>query len=529
MQPDSTSPSTGTEDGSRLGRRAEFAVVWGACLIAALRVFVFAAAFPFFSNIDEQAHFDLVLRYVHGGAPTGIAPFSGETAEYIALYSSPEYIVGPEKFPGGKIPPPTWMMPRELASVRFQGLASLWRSQANHEAPGSPLYHPAAALWWRIGKACGLEGGFLLYWLRFLNVFFGAGLVWLGYWAARLVFTGRSFPRLAVALLLAFYPQDIFYSIQSDVFSPALFGLAFIGLIKLWRAEMPGVGLAVFTGAAIAGAALVKATNLPLLAVSALAVLGKAWQLARAGKLRASFPALGLLALCALLPVGAWMLWNQHTFGDLTATAQKTRAMGWTPKPLSQWWPHPLFSLHGQKEFWGELLASFWRGEFCWRSQRLASPLADTFYCVSSLVFLAANLPALVRRKPGVARPERAVLWMAMGSFVAVAAFLALSSIAFDFGQCEYPSREHPFFTSGRLMAGALIPFLLLYARGLDRLLGWRGNRWAWPAGLAAILVLITVSELAVNRPAFSSLYNFFHLPPFRAAAANVPALYLRP
>jgi hypothetical protein len=497
--------------------------------MAALRVFVFSAAFPFFNNVDEQYHFDLVLRHARAGASRPLAPVSPEAAEYIAVYESPEYYMAPEDFREGVVLPPVWILPRDAALARFKGFESLWQSRINHEGVNPPLYYFVAGLWWRIGEMCGMEGGHLLYWVRFLNVFIAAGLVWLGYGAARLVFPGPWFPRLAVAVLLAFYPQDLFYSIQSDVFSPLLFGLAFIGLIKQWRDETPTVVLAVFTGLAIAGTTLVKATNLPLLAVSFLAVLSKIRQLSKAEKLRPALPSLGLLGVCVLLPVAGWMLWNYHHLGDFTGTTQKIRLMQWTRKPLNQWWPHPLFTWHGQKEFFGELLASFWRGEFRWNRHLLASPLADAFYGLSSLALIAANFPSLFRRNGGAPPLQRPVLWMALGSFVAVIAFQALSSMAFDFGPCEYPSRAHPLFTSGRLMSGALIPFLLLYARGLDKMLGWRGHAWLPLAVLASIVLLITISEIQLTLPVFSSPYNFFHLVPLRTATKNVPTLYLYP
>ena len=31
------------------------------CLFAAIHVFIFSTAFPFFNNVDEEAHFDLVV------------------------------------------------------------------------------------------------------------------------------------------------------------------------------------------------------------------------------------------------------------------------------------------------------------------------------------------------------------------------------------------------------------------------------------------------------------------------------------
>ena len=45
---------------------------------------------------------------------------------------------------------------------------------------------------------------------------------------------------------------------------------------------------------------------------------------------------------------------------------------------------------------------------------------------------------------------------------------LALLSIQFDFGNCINPSREHPYFTSGRLLSGALIPFAVVYVYGVS-------------------------------------------------------------
>src|SRR2546430_15671587 len=39
------------------------------CAIGALRVFIFSAAFPFFNNVDEQAHVDLVMKYARGHVP----------------------------------------------------------------------------------------------------------------------------------------------------------------------------------------------------------------------------------------------------------------------------------------------------------------------------------------------------------------------------------------------------------------------------------------------------------------------------
>ena len=66
----------------------------------------------------------------------------------------------------------------ENVHQRLLAMETIWRAQPNHESLQPPLYYALAGLWWRIGKECGLHDGFLLYWIRFLNVFIIAALVW---------------------------------------------------------------------------------------------------------------------------------------------------------------------------------------------------------------------------------------------------------------------------------------------------------------------------------------------------------------
>ena len=62
------------------------------CLLAAIHVFIFSAAFPFFNNVDEQAHFDLVVKYSHGHIPRRLEPMSAESAQYIVAYGTLEFL-----------------------------------------------------------------------------------------------------------------------------------------------------------------------------------------------------------------------------------------------------------------------------------------------------------------------------------------------------------------------------------------------------------------------------------------------------
>jgi hypothetical protein len=481
------------------------------CLLAAVHVFIFSAAFPFFNNVDEQIHFDLAIKYSQGHVPRGLEPVSADAVHYIVLYGSPEFVGIPASQPGGTFPPPPWTQPLEKIRSALVEKTAAWQSVTNYETSQPPVYYALAAGWWNFGKAIGLHDGFLLYWLRFLNVIFIAALVWLGFAAARLVFPGQVFLRLGVPALIAFLPQTAFYSVQNDALLPLCFGAAFIGLVKILRAEIPGIRLGIFTGLALAAAFLTKISSLPLLAVAAAAIFFKAAPLAHAGKFRAALPSLAALALCAALPMAAWLAWCKINFGDFTGTAAKIEFLGWTHKPFAEWWPHPIFTPHGLWTFLSGLLATFWQGEFLWHRQPLAFPLTDGVYSVASLFFVGLALPHLLPQSKTATPPQQQALRLGFGCFAFAVAFLGLLSVIYDFHDCFYPSREHPYFTSGRLMLGALIPFLLLFVSGLDRALS-QFRPAAKFTVLALILLLMLGSEIAVDWPVFANPYNWFHL-----------------
>jgi hypothetical protein len=352
----------------------------------------------------------------------------------------------------------------------------------------------------------------LLYWVRFLNIFFVVALVWLGYVAAQMIFPENLFLKVGVPALLAFFPQTAFYSIQNDVLSPLCFGAAFICLVRWLRADAPGVWLGTATGLALAATYLTKISNLPLLAVSGAVVLFKISRLAKAGKLRAAFPALAALALCAGLPIGGWLAWTKCHFGDFTGTTAKIQFLGWTHKSFGEWWQHPIFTPHGLWTFVSGLMATFWQGEFLWHRQPLASPVVDTVYAISSVCFVGVAVVALLSRSTGVTGPQRQALWFGFGSFLAAVAFLGFLSIIYNFQDCFYPSGAHPYFTSDRLMLGALIPFLLLYLYGLDRVSCRVKNRWVRPLVLAGMILFMLISETLIDWRLFPNAYNWFHM-----------------
>ncbi len=487
-------------------------MVWLLCGVAAIHVFIFAAAFPFFNNVDEQFQYDLAVKYSQGHLPPRLESFSAESAFYFTLYATPEYFESPADQPGGRFPPPPWTQSADKIRQDLAAGVPLWQKiMVNYECSQAPLYYAVAGLWWRAGQWLGIEGGDLLYWLHFLNIFFVAPLVWLGWLTARSIFPENLFLRLGVPALLAFFPQSAFYAVQNDVLSPLCFGVAFIGLINFLRAEIPGARLGIFTGLALAAVLLTKMTNLPLIAVAAAVVLLKIRRLSVAGKFRAALPSVISLALCAGLPMGIWAAWCKYNFGDFTGTAAKIHYLHWTHKPLGEWWLHPIFTPHGWWTFASELTGTFWQGEISWHRAPLVPLFLKAVCTILSFGFVGIALAALRPRSVAATQPQREALWAGFWSFAGLAALFAFLSISYDFHDCPYPSREHPYFTSGRLMLGALIPFLLLFVFGMDCALKKFGGRAKFLA-LAGLVLFMLISEIATDWPVFPSQYNWFHM-----------------
>src|SRR5438552_4148382 len=375
--------------------RNESVLILLLCVAAAIRVLIFSAAFPFFSNIDEDLHFDLVTQYSHARLPQSFARLQEETLNWIVPYASPEFLFTADRFP---------------------------------------------------------EGTFL---------------------------------------------------------SPVCFGALFLCGLQWLRTNRPTFLLSALTGLAIAATYLTKLSNLPLVVMALVAIIAKLAPSIRQ-KSKTTLLAFVTLILCAAIPIGSWIVWTKYQFGDLTGSATKITLLGWTHKPFVGWWHHPIFTLRGFWVFWWNLIASFWRGEVKWHGQLLNCPVADDFYTISTLVLLGAALLGL-RKKAGLSTFERQAIAIAALSFIAAVGFLALLSIQFDFGNCINPSRAHPYFTSGRLLSGALIPFALFYVYGISWIL--RRINSALPILVLGILLLFVItSEIKINRAAFESEHNWFHL-----------------
>jgi hypothetical protein len=153
-------------------------------------------------------------------------------------------------------------------------------------------------------------------------------------------------------------------------------------------------------------------------------------------------------------------------------------------------------------------MTAFWRGEVSWHGQPLHWGVADGFYAISTLILVAAAIVGLWKRS-GLTAFQRQAIGSAFLVFLVGVAFLALLSIQFDFGNCINPSRAHPYFTSGRLLSGALIPFAVVYVYGIALMCGRISS--GLPV-VALVVAFVTASEIWVNRSVFASEHNWFHL-----------------
>lgn len=495
-------------------RNREAVVVVGLCLLAALRVFVFSAAYPLFNNVDEESHVDLVLRYALGDWPRQAdEPFRADSGKLFALYGTREYLVSPEEFPDGKIPPPPWSKGLEQARRDTAWGGRVWSERINHEAHSPPVYYLVAGAWYRIGGGLGLDEGGRLYWIRFLNVPLAMLLVWIGYRFAREAAPGRRDLRIGVPLMLALMPQDVFYTVNSDVLSPVLVGAAALMLWRWYRSDAAVPLRAIALGLLVAASFLVKFTNAPIALILAAAAALKLRRLSRAGARPALLASSATPCIAAALPVAAFFARNWFRLGDLTGTASKVDALGWSLQAPGKILLHPIFSFSGLWTFWGGVMETFWRGELTWHLEHVGMPAVDAFLSVSTLVLLLAAAAELVRRRgelTGAERSIEAISWAAVGLSLAG---LAALSVAFDFGTSHYPSAENPYFTSGRLILGVAVPFVYLYVRGLAALV----RPWAGTTGALAMLVLVGlglgIQEIVLNAHLLSNPYNYFHLP----------------
>jgi hypothetical protein len=496
-----------TRGGREVSDRERLAVLLLAVL-AALRVFLFASAFPFFTNVDEQKHVDTVMKYARGYLPRPETDaYERETGHLLAIYGSPEYLL--DEADRAETPAPVWKRPSGAMLARIERSERFLAARANKEAYQPPVYYATAGAWMRLGRTLGIEGGYLLYWVRALNPLATFLLVFSSALFLRRLAPDDPFLRLGLPALLCVFPQDSVYYVTRDAFSPLFGALCFFFALDIARDPQRSLGYYGGVGALAAAASLAKFTNLAALPVLAVATLFAARNAATPADRR------GLLLMwgVALAPLAFWLIRNQILFGDPTATALKIERLGWGRKPVAEWLDHPLFGFGGIAFFVSELVPTFWRGELAWYQRTLVSPAADRFYQLSTALFLSLAAVGVWR---GRDREQRRLDACAFLMLVSGVALLGLLSLMYEFTETSNPPASRPFFVQGRLISAAMAPFLLLYLRGIQvatsPLVGIARPLAAWTCVAVAIAV-IAASEAALSAPVFASEYNWFHLP----------------
>lgn len=65
----------------------------------------------------------------------------------------------------------------------------------------------------------------------------------------------------------------------------------------------------------------------------------------------------------------------------------------------------------------------------------------------------------------------------------------------------------------GRLILGALVPFMIMYLSGLESLLDWLRLSFLRLPLLIILVDVMAVAEIVYSLDVFASQYNWFHLP----------------
>jgi len=484
------------------------------CIFAAIRLAFFNAAFPFFNNVDENQHVDMVVKYARGeGWLPKTDRFDKLTARWIVLYGSPEYLNSREKLEKVQPLTPLWRLKQKSGAKQvIEKKTAVWEKSVNHDVYAPPLYYTLMGIWYHTGKLIGLNQDSLLYWLKASNIIFYTLLILV---SAKLL--GHIFPanpdlRKSILLMLAVFPQDVFYSINSDIPSALLVPLIFLIIIQPHN-NLGSCRRTVFLAITLSALVLTKLSNLPAFGILLLTALWRLFRHTYRVKNGVFSKQLLLLISISFLPLIVWGIRNHMLAQDILATSHKVNFLGWHTKTLHQMLDHPIITFGGFYVFIGDMLKTFWRGEFVWHLKRIASKPMDYFFMVSSIIFCSITMIGHLGRQQTENMDKYRIIFFGCALLISsYLFFLCALSMRYDFGNSAYPSSVYPYFTSGRLMIGSLFPFLVLYMTGLWSFLeriGLSERLFQITVGLASIVV---VNEIFITLPALRSPFNLFHI-----------------
>ncbi len=499
--------------------RAERWCVGALAVFAALRLLALAWTFPVFNNIDEILHYDVIFKYGQGRLPEpDDFPMDPLIVRTFLLWGSPEY--GSQD----AVPlEPAGVRPGAVRTPEFQAALARFRNYSHQQNVQPPVYYTLAAIWWRLGRACGLQDPLLAYWTRALGAVFAFMLVLVSYRILQRTHADDSLVRVGVPLLLAVYPQDAWFSLTNDTLSPLLFTVSFGFLCSLRTTGEIAPRRLLLGGLAMALTFLVKYTNLGIVVVALAAWLLR-WRETSHGRSLSAGHGEWLRAAvfwgAAAVPVAAWFGRNLVVMGDPTGMSVMTEWAGTSFKPPGQLFDHPIFGLDGAAHFFSLLAASFWRGEYFWHGARLSHAGVDLLYQIGTLVAVGAAALRLAMAS-GSNRARRAETLALLAVAAAILTLVGLS-ITQEFPEGGVVSNREPYIFFGRYVTGVTVPFLILFARGVGVLGGSFPERFRSPASwglLFAVAATALVSEAMLTAPVLASPFNAFGLLPDGSAS----------
>lgn len=434
---------------------------------------------------------------------------STEALRNFFYFASPEYLARARDLPKGEFDPPTYSFPAGIRERSMQKYVA--SSLPNIEEYSPPLYYLIAGKWLVFGKLIGLRDAGLLYWTRFLNIPLYVAIVILAYFLGRILPYRDSAMAFGVPLLVAFMPQDVFYSLNSDLLTPIPSGIAFLLMVRIALGKNSSWMHYAALGLSISAALLTKLANIPLLFMTAVLLIVQVVRYGRTAISKRSIAAACAFCTCLVIPVCLWVVHNHLTIGDWTGTGHKIELLGWKYKPLSDLLPHPVFSLSGLSYFLDEIFTQFWRGEFVWQLDPLGIGFVDSIYSLSTIFLLLTACFILIRMQGSSG--EKTTVFVSLAGIALALCYMALLSMMFDFGDCIYPSTAKPFFTSGRLILCVMFPILFCFTWSIDRIATRFTGKFRGIFFVLALCALMTLSEAYLIIEPLGSAYNFFHVP----------------
>ena len=334
-----------------------------------------------------------------------------------------------------------------------------------------------------------------LFALRLVSLMLGAGVIWLAYSTARLLFPEAEWVAWSTAVFIAFIPQHVamLASVNNDSLSELLIALLLYltlrwvtraGIRKQGDDRLWLIGLGVVLGLGF----LTKATVYLMAPLLAVVLLWQYW-----GTWQRLFQAAVLLFVPAFLLGAIWWVRNVMVYGGLDVLGKAAHDSVVIGQPRTVEWVSR-YGLSGTIErFLQTTFNSFW-GQFGWMAVPMNQPRAIylllLILCVTAVLglllyrFTTTQLPVQFRSRLPVV-----ILWL-----------LFLLTLAIHVGY-NLTFVQH----QGRYLFPALIPISLGFSLGLGTWLllverPFRRERPLlvnlFPLGLGAALVLLDIFAL---------------------------------